>query len=72
MIYKSKYSTVFKCAHCGAENKMPCNFCAKCGKKLFKNKCLHCWRSSKKVIKTTAQNCNECSVNKFSPEGLYK
>lgn len=72
MIYKSKYSTMFECPHCGYKNKMPCNFCAKCGKKLIKNKCLYCWRSSKKIINSTAQSCDECNVNKFSPKGLYK
>lgn len=72
MKYESKYSTTFVCPHCGSENKMPCNFCRKCGKKLFKDKCLHCWRTSKKIVTSKAKNCNECTINKFAPTGLYK
>ncbi|MCH3962966.1 MAG: zinc ribbon domain-containing protein [Clostridium sp.] len=71
MNYKSKYSTVFECPHCGHKNKMPCNFCAKCGKKLIEDRCLHCWRNSKKVVKSTAKSCDECNINKFSPAGFH-
>lgn len=72
MKYKSKYSMVIECPHCGHKNRMPCNFCQKCGKKLLKDRCLHCWRNSKKVVKTIAQNCDECNINKFAPEGRYE
>jgi hypothetical protein len=70
--YKSKYSTIFKCENCGYENKIPCNFCEKCGKKLFENKCLHCWKSSRKVVSSTAESCDACNINKLAPEGRYK
>lgn len=69
--YNSKYSTVLRCKNCGHENEMPCNFCEKCGKKLFKDRCLHCWRIRKKVVKSTAQNCNTCNIYKYSPKGRF-
>lgn len=70
--YISKYDTVFECKHCQAKNKMPCNFCKKCGKKLMEGICLHCWRSPKKVIKNDAKSCNECNIFLHAPAGRYK